>query len=157
MPLRYPGRNRWLRARLVSEIDGSGLSLDGVRERLENGDIEVALNQACGRGGFARLALPTLTGVFDPGPGGDVSFDPVLNTAPGLRLHPGVSGPSTRQRLPTKPRGPCRRRSSAGAPEQVTQGPVQVGLAEPVPGSAEPVGHHALAGAGQFAGALRAE
>jgi hypothetical protein len=43
------------------------------------------------------------------------------------------------------------------APEQVTQGPVQVGLAKPVSGLAELLGDDTLAGEGQFAGALRAE
>ncbi len=43
------------------------------------------------------------------------------------------------------------------ATEQVAQGLIEVGLAEPVPGLAELVGRHALTGAGEFAGALLAE
>jgi hypothetical protein len=88
MPLHYQGNNWWLRARIVSEIDGSGLSLDSVRSRLDHGGIEVALDQARGRGDFAPLGRLTLTGVIDAERGEDVSFDPVLNTAPGLSLHP---------------------------------------------------------------------
>jgi hypothetical protein len=34
------------------------------------------------------LARITLTTAIDPDADGDVSFDPVLNTAPGLTLHP---------------------------------------------------------------------
>jgi hypothetical protein len=47
--------------------------------------------------------------------------------------------------------------SRRATPEQVAQGAVQVGLAKPVPGLAELLGNDTLAGAGQFAGALRAE
>lgn len=88
MPVHYQGDNWWIRARIVTEIDGLGLSLDGVRKRLEDGDIEVSLDQACGRGDFTPLATLTLTGVVDPDGARDVSFDPVMNTAPGLSLHP---------------------------------------------------------------------
>ena len=89
MALRYQGHNWWLRARIVTEIDGVGLSLDSIRKRLTQGGIEVTLDQACGRGDFTPLGRLTLTGVLDAEQGRDVSFDPVLNTAPGLRLSPG--------------------------------------------------------------------
>ncbi len=88
MPLHYQGNNWWLRARIISEVNGPGLSLDGVRKRLGQGPIEVALDQACGRGDFALLGRLTLTRAIDPAPGEDVSFDPVVNTAPGLSLYP---------------------------------------------------------------------
>lgn len=88
MPLHYQDNHWWLRARTSSEIGGSGLSLDSVRAELERGNIEVALDQACGRGDFTPLARMTLTTLIDPERDHDVSFDPVLNTAPGLSLHP---------------------------------------------------------------------
>ncbi|WP_407687447.1 phosphodiesterase [Mycobacterium sp. HUMS_1102779] len=88
MPFGYRGRNWWLRARICSDIDGPGLSLSAVRERLVAGGIEVALDQACGRGDLTPLARLRMTGLFDPAPGGDVSFDPVINLAPGLSLRP---------------------------------------------------------------------
>lgn len=88
MPLHYQDNNWWLRARTSSEIGGSGLSLDSVRAKLERSNIEVALDQACGRGDFTPLARMTLTTAIDPERDHDVSFDPVLNTAPGLSLHP---------------------------------------------------------------------
>ncbi|OBB97929.1 phosphodiesterase [Mycobacterium sp. 852002-40037_SCH5390672] len=88
MPLRYQNNNWWLRARTSSEIGGSGLSLDSVRTKLERSNIEVALDQACGRGDFTPVARMTLTTAIDPERDQDVSFDPVLNTAPGLSLHP---------------------------------------------------------------------
>ncbi|OBK18286.1 phosphodiesterase [Mycobacterium sp. 1165196.3] len=87
MPLHYQDNNWWLRARTSSEI-GGGLSLDSVRAKLERSNIEVALDQACGRGDFTPLARMTLTTAIDPERDHDVSFDPVLNTAPGLSLHP---------------------------------------------------------------------
>lgn len=88
MPLHYQGNNWWLRARTSSEIGGSGLSLDSVRSKLERSNIEVTLDQACGSGHFTPLARITLTTALDPERDHDVSFDPVLNTAPGLSLHP---------------------------------------------------------------------
>ena len=88
MPLRYGGKYWWLRARITSEITGFGLSLDAVRERIEQGGVEVVLDQACGRSDFERLARLTLTSVVDGRQGEDVSFDPVINTAPGLKLYP---------------------------------------------------------------------
>jgi hypothetical protein len=88
MPLNYQGANWWLRARIRSEIDGHGLSLDAVRKRLEHEKIEVSLDQACGRGDFTPLGWLTLTRVIDPERAPEVSFDPVMNTAPGLSLHP---------------------------------------------------------------------
>lgn len=89
MALRYRGGNWWLRARIETEIDGLGLSLDSVRSRIEHGGIRVALDQACGRGDFTPLARLSLTGVIDTDRDRDVSFDPVVNTAPGLSLYPG--------------------------------------------------------------------
>ncbi|MGZ4582801.1 MAG: phosphodiesterase [Mycobacterium sp.] len=89
MALHYEGHNWWLRARIVSDIEGLGLSLDGVRKRIEQGALEVALDQACGRGGFTPLARLTLTRVMDTERGDDVSFDPVVNSAPGVSLSPG--------------------------------------------------------------------
>ncbi|MDT5147068.1 MAG: hypothetical protein QOC58_1713 [Mycobacterium sp.] len=89
MGLHYQGHNWWLRARIITEVDGLGLSLDSIRRSIENGGLEVALDQACGRGGFTPLGRLTLTGVLDAERGEDVSFDPVVNTAPGLTLSPG--------------------------------------------------------------------
>ncbi|WP_396878772.1 phosphodiesterase [Mycobacterium sp. SMC-2] len=88
MPLHYRGDNWWLRARIISDIDGPGLSLDGVRKRLEHDTIQVSLDQACGRGDFTPLGRLTLTRAIDPERARDVAFDPVVNTAPGLSLHP---------------------------------------------------------------------
>ncbi|OJZ75134.1 phosphodiesterase [Mycobacterium paraffinicum] len=88
MPLHYQGADWWLRARIVGKIDGLGLSLDSVRDRLERDSIEVSLDQACGSGDFTPLGRLTLTGIVDPERAADVSFDPVINTPPGLNLHP---------------------------------------------------------------------
>ncbi|ORB87790.1 phosphodiesterase [Mycobacterium kansasii] len=89
MPLRYRAQYWWLRVRILSDINGFGLSLDRVEERIDHGGIEMALDQACGRSNFEKVAHLTLTSVIGPGPGNDVSFDPVVNTAPGVRLSPG--------------------------------------------------------------------
>lgn len=89
MPLSYGGRKWWLRARIDTGIDGAGLSLDDVRRQVANGGVEVTLDQACGSSGFHELGRLTLTKVVELQPGQDVSFDPVLNTAPGVKLYPG--------------------------------------------------------------------
>ncbi|WP_297593516.1 phosphodiesterase [Mycobacterium sp.] len=88
MPSHFQGNNWWLRARTPDDIGGTGLSLDSIRERLERGKIEIALDQACGSGDFTPLAHLTLTTAVDPERHQDVSFDPVVNTAPGLSLRP---------------------------------------------------------------------
>jgi hypothetical protein len=59
-------------------------------------------------------------------------------------------GPLTIRRVPWGALLPC-------APEQVTQGLIEVGLAKPVSGLAEFVGNHSLTGAREFAGTLLAE
>ncbi|OBA79935.1 phosphodiesterase [Mycobacterium sp. 1164966.3] len=88
MPVRYGGKLWWLQARITTEIPGPGVSLDAVRERIEQGGIEVVFDQACGRSDFEPVARVTLTSVLDERRGKDVSFDPVINTAPGLELYP---------------------------------------------------------------------
>ncbi|MGB6205704.1 phosphodiesterase, partial [Mycobacterium sp.] len=72
VPLRYRETNWWLRARIMTRIDGVGVSLDSVRDQLDRGEIEVELDQACGASQFCPLARVTLTGVFTPQPGDDV-------------------------------------------------------------------------------------
>jgi hypothetical protein len=89
MPLRYRGDNWWLRARVTTKINGSGVSLDSIRNQLENGEIEFALDQARGRSDFRQLGRVTLTKILVPPQGQDISFDPVLHTAPGVQLYPG--------------------------------------------------------------------
>ncbi|HVQ99612.1 MAG TPA: phosphodiesterase, partial [Mycobacterium sp.] len=66
-----------------------GVSLNSVRNQLKNGTIEVTLDQARGTSAFDKLARLTLHGLLVAPHGGDVSFDPVLHTAPGVELYPG--------------------------------------------------------------------
>ncbi|MCV7099691.1 phosphodiesterase [Mycobacterium palustre] len=89
MPLRYRGGIWWLRARTIGDVNGSGLALDGVRDAIARGGIEFAIDQARGRGDFTPLGRLRLTTAVGPDPTDDVSFDPVLNTPPGLSLAPG--------------------------------------------------------------------
>lgn len=88
MPLHYQHNNWWLRARTPRDIEGLGLSLGNIRNRLQHGDIEITLDQACGTGHFTPLGRLTLTGLIDHEGHRDVSFDPVVNTASGVSLHP---------------------------------------------------------------------
>jgi hypothetical protein len=86
MPFRYQGSVWWLRARSLSDVNGFGLSLDSIERAIDGGGIDFSIDQACGRGHFAPLARLRLTGVRDPDP--DVSFDPVVNIAPGVSMYP---------------------------------------------------------------------
>lgn len=88
MPLRYQQSAWWLRARIVTEIGGAGLSLDNVRDQIQYGGIDVALDQARGGADFTPLARLRVATVIDAGQA-DVPFDPVINTAPGVTLYPG--------------------------------------------------------------------
>lgn len=87
MPLRYEGGVWWVRAHLTTKLDGPGLSLDTVTDQLARGDLEFSIDQAAGTGEFGPLARLTLSEVIPPDK--DLSFDPTLNTAPGVSLAPG--------------------------------------------------------------------
>lgn len=84
-PLRYRDTNWWLRARITTPIDGSGVPLDGIRRALEQGEVAIDVDQARATSTFQPLARVTLT---NPMPDRDVSFDPVLHTAPGVEMYP---------------------------------------------------------------------
>jgi hypothetical protein len=88
VPLRYRDINWWLRARITTQIGGAGVSLASIRDQLDRGEIEVELDQARGASYFCPLARVTLTNVFTPQLGSDVSFDPVRHTAQGVELYP---------------------------------------------------------------------
>lgn len=86
MPLRYHGGLWWLRARLCSKVDASGLSLDGVAQQIESTGITFAIDQAPGTGSFQPLARLTLRHV-DPSCD-DIAFDPALHSGPEVELTP---------------------------------------------------------------------
>ncbi|MDT5206546.1 MAG: hypothetical protein QOD34_3182 [Mycobacterium sp.] len=85
-PLRYRDANWWMRARITTRIDGFGLSLDSVRDRLECNDIVVEIDQARGTSPFEPLARATLTALRREQ---DLSFDPVQHKGPGVDMYPG--------------------------------------------------------------------
>jgi hypothetical protein len=87
MPLRFNGGVWWVRARLASDIETPGLSLDVIRDRIDSDGIDFDIEQAAGRGGFSPLARLTLRHV-DPSRD-DVGFDPVLHSDEDVRLVPG--------------------------------------------------------------------
>ncbi|MGA8544400.1 MAG: phosphodiesterase [Mycobacterium sp.] len=88
VPLRYRDINWWLRARIATKIDAVGVSLASIRDQLDHCEIEVELDQARGASDFRPLARATLTNLFTPQRGDDVSFDPVRHTAHGVELYP---------------------------------------------------------------------
>jgi hypothetical protein len=87
MPLRADGKVWWLRARLVTELTAPGLSLAAIKDHLGRDTVDFDVEQAPGARPFQPLARLTLRKVTPPGE--DVSFDPTLNTAPGVALLPG--------------------------------------------------------------------
>ncbi|CRZ17784.1 phosphodiesterase [Mycolicibacterium neworleansense] len=87
MPLRFDGALWWLRARLRTEFDGAGLSLDSVNGQLERGGIQFDIEQCPPTGEFEPLGRLSLREKLPHGR--DVSFDPALHEADGVRLAPG--------------------------------------------------------------------
>ena len=87
MPLRYEDGWWWVTAAMTTAVDG-GLSLDTVREAISEDGVVFDIHQAHGTGPFEPLAELTLTTVIPTDGDHDVSFDPALNTAPGVRLGP---------------------------------------------------------------------
>jgi hypothetical protein len=86
MPLRFKGGLWWVRARLVTEIETTGLSLDTIRHQIASGGVEFDIEQAAGTGGFLPLARLTLRHL-DPSRD-DVAFDPTMHTDPEVQLAP---------------------------------------------------------------------
>lgn len=84
MPLRFNGGLWWVRARLVTEIDTTGLSLDTIAHQIDSSGVEFDIEQAAGAGGFRQLARLTLRHL-DPGRD-DVAFDPTMHTDPEVQL-----------------------------------------------------------------------
>lgn len=91
MPLRYEDRLWWVRARLRpgpgSAHDANGLAIDTIRDAVNGDGLVFDIEQACGAGGFAPLALLTLKG--EPaGEDREISFDPIRHSAPNVTLWP---------------------------------------------------------------------
>ncbi|MGV0835690.1 phosphodiesterase [Mycolicibacterium thermoresistibile] len=86
MPVRHQDGIWWIRGRVASEFDESGLSLDAVRARIAEGGMVFDIEQAAGTGEFRPLARLTLRDLIT---GRDISFDPILHTAAGVQLVPG--------------------------------------------------------------------
>jgi hypothetical protein len=89
MPLRYEDRNWWVRARIVTQIDEPGLSLDSVSAQIDGGGIEFAIEQAPGMQDFQPLARLILNEVVRGGRSHDVAFDPTVHSVPEVKLAPG--------------------------------------------------------------------
>ncbi|OBH18190.1 phosphodiesterase [Mycolicibacter terrae] len=85
MPLGYRDSLWWLRARLTTPVPGFGLALGSVRDQIAKDRVCFELEQAHGTAGFRPLAHLVLTGLDHDE---DVSFDPIVNTAPGVCLRP---------------------------------------------------------------------
>ncbi|OBI75103.1 phosphodiesterase [Mycobacterium sp. E740] len=86
MPLRYHDELWWVRARLATRVDGSGLSLDAVDKQISSTGITFTIDQAHGTGGFRPLARLTLHHV-DPSCD-DIAFDPTMHSDREVELAP---------------------------------------------------------------------
>lgn len=89
MPLGYRGGLYWLRARMRTPLDADGLSVQGVRDRIQTGTIVFAIEQACGRGTFTELATMTFDReLCEDDPGCDQPFDPTVRSGTEMTLEP---------------------------------------------------------------------
>src|SRR5690242_11307882 len=73
MPLRYRDRVWWIRARLATELNTTGLSLDTIEAQINLGEVKFDIEQAETKGEFRPLAQLTLRNV-DPSCD-DIAFD----------------------------------------------------------------------------------
>ena len=86
MPMRYGGQLWWLRARMATDVNSQGLALQPICEHIAHGGLQFEVEQACGRGRFTPVARLRLSDVITDGQ--DITFDPTLNSAPGVQLAP---------------------------------------------------------------------
>ncbi|MBO0865589.1 MAG: phosphodiesterase [Mycobacterium sp.] len=89
MPLRYQQQSWWIRARLITEIRDRGVSLESIRNNLDDGGILFAIEQACGAGQFELVAQLTLDRPLPADDGHDVVFDPTIHSPQEVKLAPG--------------------------------------------------------------------
>jgi hypothetical protein len=86
MPLRFHGTAWWVRARLATQVDAAGLSLDGIERQIDSSGVTFTIDQAPATGPFRPLARLTLRHV-DPSCD-DIAFDPALHSDPEVELVP---------------------------------------------------------------------
>lgn len=85
MPLHYRDAMWWLRARLTTPVEGYGVALGGIADKIDRDQVCFQLDQARGTAEFRPLGRLVLTGLAQ---GDDVSFDPTVNTPSGVELRP---------------------------------------------------------------------
>jgi hypothetical protein len=88
MPLRHGGKYWWVRAKMASTLEGSGLSLDKIADKIDSDGIDYEIDQAAGTSEFQPLARVRLHQVISVGATNDVAFDPTTHTAPDVKLAP---------------------------------------------------------------------
>ena len=90
LPLRHASELWWVRARCMTPIGTTGLSLAAVRDAIDGDGVRFDIEQVRGNGEFEPLAALTLSEVI-PAPEEshhDVSFDPVRHSAPEVQIWP---------------------------------------------------------------------
>jgi hypothetical protein len=87
LPLRVNDELWWIRAHTATPIDGLGLSLDAIRNKIPTG-LEFTIEQAHGTDEFTPLAKVTFDKVSEDSDHHDIAFDPVLHTAPDVQIWP---------------------------------------------------------------------
>lgn len=88
MPVRYQQQLWWVRAKLITEIAHGGLTLESIRDQIDNGDMLFAIEQAGPIGGFELLGQLTLNRLLTPYESQDLIFDPTINAPSHARLAP---------------------------------------------------------------------
>lgn len=90
MPYGYAGQTYWLRARMTSPTQVTGLAVEELRRLLREAPVVIEVEQASGGADFTPLAVIEFDAELEtPSPDGDVNFDPTLNLPAGLSLRPG--------------------------------------------------------------------
>lgn len=84
MPFRHDDGVWWIRARLTTDIEVTGLPLDAIRSHLRSTGVEFLVEQAAGTGDFLPLARLALRRPHTE----DIAFDPIIHTDPSVRPLP---------------------------------------------------------------------
>lgn len=88
MPLRYEQSYWWIRARLITEMSDGGVSLDSVRNQVDDGGLLFVIEQACGTGSFEMLGQLTLNRLLAGDEARDLVFDPTIHSPADVGLAP---------------------------------------------------------------------
>ncbi|ORV14613.1 hypothetical protein [Mycobacterium celatum] len=89
VPVRYQQQLWWIRAKLITEIPDRGVTLESIRNHIDDGGIVFAIEQAGPTGAFGMLGQLTLNRVLAGDEARDLVFDPTIHSPADVALAPG--------------------------------------------------------------------